>query len=376
MTESIFPRARSCCPSCVDGLGFAAGGVAQGAALGAKAGSIVPGVGNVVGAVIGAVVSVLGSLLKKKKPVRPTGQQVADCQALLKEYETFIALNPPPAGRTLGLQQLKDLHWCIQALNGAHYTGTKDPRWFDGSFVFNEDLARQTVKAVFNTPVGGTVTVVPTPWKDPKGRLIQSAGFSFVNGPFISLRDLNDRYFAPAVIRVCQDTAGKGAPGCPDYYNLPVSKRLLLDLLDYAASVELPQVVLPEEPPPAATIPVPAASVPANITPPAIVAPPAAASPTPESLSAGIRQIVDSLVATPAGQQMTQQQLVDAASATSLQWLRSQQVPTGTPQAQQAVAATVAAQVESKRDWLVPVGLTAAGFGALYLLFGRRRKRA
>lgn len=357
MHDRVFPR--------IDGLGFAAGGAVQGASFGSKAGTIIPGVGNVIGAIAGAII---GGLLGKKKPVRPSGAQVAQCQDLLKQYEEFIATNPAPVGRALGYAQLKDLYWCIQAIYAGHYLGTKDPRWFDGGFILNEDIARQTVKAVFNTPVGAQLTIKPTDWKDPKGRIIRSSGLTFTNPPFISLQDLNDKYFMPVVVKVCQDTAGKGAPGCPDYYNLPVMKHLMLDLLDYAASVELPQVVLPTEPPPGApstvklpdpaATPVPAAVAPSIPNPPAL--PP---QPTNKDVQVAVQDIVKNLQQNSSG--LTPEQVADIANKTALQWLQSQGVKSSAPEVKEVVATTAQQAAAGQSSmWLVGIA-AAAGLFAL-----------
>lgn len=224
----------------VNGLGSTeqTQGAAAGATTGAKVGSIVPGIGTVIGAAIGAVV---GWLSTKKKPVRATAQQVADCRALVAEYMNF-ARQSPSQPIPLDRQQLIDLNWCAQALYGSD-VGLRDPRWFNPGFTDGLiPMARLAVKKIYETPVGKNVDLPEFSFKDPKGRVLKFKGFSFVNPQFTDLKTFTDNYFSKAAISFCENTAGKGAGGCPKLYGHEEWKRLLYDLLAWAAREELPNI--------------------------------------------------------------------------------------------------------------------------------------
>lgn len=213
-------------------------GAAQTAALGAKAGSIVPGVGTVIGAVVGAVV---GWLAFKKKPPRPTAQEIADCKTLLSDYMGFAA-QMPTQPIPLDQEQLRQLNWCMDAVYGSKI-GLRDPRYFDpdvaGTFI---PMARQTVRKIYETPVGQTVNLGEISFSF-RGQTFKFKGYSFVNPTFTNLKTFCDQYFIPMAVQMCKETAGKGAGGCEDYYGqLPEFRRWLYDLLAWAARSELPNI--------------------------------------------------------------------------------------------------------------------------------------
>jgi len=218
-----------------------ASAAASGAAAGAKAGSIVPGIGTVIGAVVGAVV---GWLSAKKKPVRATAEEVAQCRALLSEYMQY-ANESPNAPIPLDKDKLRQLNWCMDAIYGGHYIGVKDPRWFDpdveGVFI---PAARAVVKKIYETPVGQPVNIEAISFKDPKGRNIAFKGYTFVNPVFTNLKTFSAQVFQPMMVQMCKETAGKGAPGCDDYYGgaVPEFTRWLYDLLAWAAREQLPNI--------------------------------------------------------------------------------------------------------------------------------------
>lgn len=211
----------------------------QYAALGAKAGSIIPVVGTVIGAVVGAVV---GWLATKKKPVRASREQVAQCKAFLNEYMGYAA-QMPTQPIPLDREQLRQLDWCLDAIYGSKI-GLRDPRWFDpdveGMLI---PIAKSVVRKIYETPVGQTVNLDAVSFKDPKGRTIKFGGYSFVNQPFTNLKSFCDQFFIPMMVQLCKETAGKGAGGCQAYYGeVPEFKRFLFDLLGWAARTELPNI--------------------------------------------------------------------------------------------------------------------------------------
>lgn len=208
------------------------------AATGAKVGSIIPGIGTVIGAVVGAVVGWLGA---KRPPPRPSAQQIAECKSLLSEYMGYAG-QMPDKPIPLEKEQLRQLNWCMDAIYGGK-VGLKDPRFFDpdfeGTFV---PMARAVVKAIYETPVGGTVNLAAIAFKF-KGQTFATKGYSFVNPQFTNLKTFCDQYFIPMAVQMCKETAGKGAGGCQSYYGeTPEFRRWLYDLLGWAARTELPNI--------------------------------------------------------------------------------------------------------------------------------------
>lgn len=209
-------------------------GAASGAAAGAKAGSIVPGIGTVIGAVVGAVV---GWLSAKPKPVRATAEQIAQCGTLATEYLGY-ASQSPSAPLPMELPQIKDLTWCGAAIHGG-MVKLKDPRFFTSGFDERVAICRQIVRKVYETKVGETVEISGLSFKDAKGKKIALPGISFVNQPFMSILDLTSRILVPLEIKNCEPW-GKGA--CTAYFDIPLIRRTLFDLLGYAARTELPNI--------------------------------------------------------------------------------------------------------------------------------------
>jgi hypothetical protein len=166
------------------------------------------------------------------------------CNALLAEYTT-MAGQSPSAPIPLDKQQLTDINWCLDAVYGGKYVGVKDPRWFapdvDGMFI---PIGKSVVRKIYETPVGQVVNIEAISFKDPKGRTISFKGFSFVNPVFTDLKTFVAQYFAPMAVKMCENTAGKGAPGCQAYYGgqVPEFTRWLYDLLAYCARTELPNI--------------------------------------------------------------------------------------------------------------------------------------
>lgn len=224
----------------VSGLGAAeqAQGAASMAAAGAKVGSIVPGIGTVIGAVVGAVA---GWIMGKSKPVRPSAAERAQCKAMLTEYNS-IAAQSPNAPIPMEWSQLLDLNWCVQATYGPDI-GLRDPRWFNPGFQDGlRPMALDIVKKIYETPVGATVNLEAFTFKDPKGRTLSFKGFSFVNPVFTDLKSFTDQYWIKAGISFCENTAGKGAKGCVTEYSHPEFRRLMYDLLAWAARTTLPNI--------------------------------------------------------------------------------------------------------------------------------------
>lgn len=190
----------------------------------ASIGSIVPGIGTVIGAVVGLVA---GWLMGKKKPVRASKQQVADCKKLLAEYEQMI-LAMPDEPIPMDRKQLEELHWCIQAVYG-HQWGTKDPRWFNVGYVQFLDIAKSVVRQVYETPVGAQVVVPQKDFKDPKGRKLNIPGFEFKNPVFTSTRNLARDYMGTFYRHAAQGPAN-------------LVQRLIWDSVAWAAREALPNI--------------------------------------------------------------------------------------------------------------------------------------
>lgn len=215
-----------------------ASGAASGAAAGAKVGSIVPGIGTIIGAVVGAIV---GWLAAKPKPVRATAAQVAQCKSMLTEYMS-IASQSPNAPLPMEWTQLLDMNWCYQAIYGAEIK-LKDPRWFNPGFESGlRVMAIEIVKKIYETPVGGTVNLDAVSFKDPKGRKIAFGSYSFVNPVFTDLKTFSANYFEKIDLAFCQATASGGSGGCAAQRAHPEWKRLLYDLLAWAARTTLPNI--------------------------------------------------------------------------------------------------------------------------------------
>jgi len=120
----------------------------------------------------------------------------------------------------------------------------------------------------------------------------------------------------------------------------------------------------------------PVQATPSTVAPPAIAVP-APLPPGPASIidvQAAVRDIMNSIISSPAAANLTQQQIADAVSATAFKWLQGPGVPTNNATVQTAVSTEVK-RFDWQR-WAVPAGITAvAGIGA-YFLFRRRRGRS
>lgn len=222
--------------------GFSAAEQAQGAAsmaaAGAKVGSIVPGIGTVIGAVVGAVA---GWIMGKSKPVRPSAAERAKCNAMMIEYNS-VAAQSPNAPLPMDWPQLLDLNWCFAATYGADI-GLRDPRWFNPGFESGtRQIAIDIVKKIYETPVGAVVNIDAITFKDPKGRTLNFKGFSFTNPVFTDLKAFSAQYFERMELQFCQNTGGKGAGGCATFVGRAERKRLLYDLLAWAARTTLPNI--------------------------------------------------------------------------------------------------------------------------------------
>lgn len=379
------------------------------AATGAKVGSIIPGVGTVIGAVVGAVVGWLGA---KPKPVRPTAQQVAECKTLLSEYMGY-ARQMPNEPLPMDMKMLKEINWCENAVYGG-LMGLRDPRYFGiGIDTVLAPTAIALVKAVYNTPIGGTVNLGALSFKDPKGRTVKFSGYSFTNPQFISIKDLSDKYWLPALISMCKETAGKGAGGCEPYHVKEETKRWAYDFLAWAAREALPNISeadLKAASAVAATVPNTAASTvvqaveqiigrtvqsgetaalltpattpptppPATTTPPPVkipTTPPASTLPTvstPPSPSTGTNGDIATLISQMIAQGASQTDAFNSA-VTALQ----QQGQPVTAVEKQAIATEVqAASVPWFRQPMVITGGVVAAFALFFLIRPVRRRRA
>lgn len=198
--------------------------------------AILPGVGTVFGAVVGAVVGWVG----QKKPVRASAEQVQQCQQLLSEYMGY-ARQMPTQPIPLDQTQLGQMHWCINAVHGSRVK-LKDPRYFNAGFDNGIiPMARALVQAVYNTPVGQEVRLDAVTFKDPKGRSVSYPQYNFINKQFISIAELADRVFYPLWVKTCE-VGRKDPQVCDPYFQTPELKRLVYDVLGWAAREMLPNI--------------------------------------------------------------------------------------------------------------------------------------
>lgn len=223
----------------LNGLGDAqASGAVTGAATGAKVGSIIPVVGTVIGAAIGAVA---GWVMSRAKPVRASAAQIGECRQTLVEYMS-IAAQSPNAPLPMDWPQILDLNWCFQAVYGAE-TGSKDPRFFNGGFEnLMRPLALEVVKKIYETPVGGTVNLDALNTKDIKGKPMRFTGMSFVNPTFTDLKNVATNVMTPIDIQTCKENTGKYQGGCDSKHGRVEMRRLMYDLLGWAARTTLPNI--------------------------------------------------------------------------------------------------------------------------------------
>jgi hypothetical protein len=341
---------------------------AQSSATLAKVGSAIwPGVGTVIGAVVGAVVGWLGS---KKPPVRPSPQQIAECKARISDYMNFAAEMPDQA-IPLDKAQLLELHWCLQAIYGGHYIGVKDYRWFNpGVEAALIPAAQQLVRKIYETPVGQQVAIDTITFKDPKGRTLSFKGFSFTNPQFTNLKTFTEQVWLPMAVQYCENTAGKGAPGCAEYYRTPEFRRWLYDVIGWAARTELPNIseadlaaasqvatqvgssakdvvtaveqiigrsVQREE---TAALLTPPGTAPPSTAPP-IATPTLPPNATGADIQAAITQLTTQLMQSQAAQSMTQQQVIAAATTAAQQWLSTQGIKAPPAAVEETTKATV-----------------------------------
>lgn len=360
------------CQACgLDGLSDAAqaSSAVSYAAMGAKVGSIVPGIGTAIGAVVGLVA---GALLGKKKPVRPSAADVAQCNTILQEYEAVIAQSQGlPAGSALGEGNLKSVFICYEMTRAGT---TKDPRFLDGNWQVARDMTIEAVKKAFTTPAGTQVRLSTEGRKDVQGKAFRPFTVTYVNTEANTLASIADKV-KQVIIGSCENYH-KGLM-CHDGWDTPMFSKLCLDMVEWAAATFLPQVEIPKEstapipqlPQPSApapaptqpttTVPVPAAAVPPNVAPPALTVPTLPPNATPADIQAAIAQLTSQFMQTQQAQAMTAQQATNAATAAAMQWLQSQ----GLRPPPAAVADTAAAAVQAGTSnaplW---IGLAAAAF--------------
>lgn len=217
-----------------------AGGAASMAASGAKLGTmILPGIGTVIGAVVGAVVGWLGG--KKRNPYLVTADQIKQCNGVISEYMGFAAQMPEQA-IPLDFQQLKDIAWCSVAVHGGQF-GWKDTRFFAHPVEpILWPLAKQMVRKIYETPIGATIQLDEFSFKDPKGRTIRLKSQSFVNTQFVSIKDVAEKYFFPAMMEQCLAMPNQKPAHCDGFHAFADVRRWAFDFLALAARTELPNI--------------------------------------------------------------------------------------------------------------------------------------
>jgi hypothetical protein len=379
-------------------------GAASTAASFAKVGTAIwPGIGTAIGVIVGAVV---GWLSAKKKPVRASSQQVAQCKAMLDEYMSMAAQIPNDV-MPLDMEMLRQLLWCLHAVYGAEVK-LRDPRFFlSGHEGASFAMAKRIVLSVYETPVNQVVKLASIPWKDPKGRTITSPGFEFINKQFTSVKELATRTLQQFEVDQCQPWAGAA---CAGYWARAVASRLVYDMLGYFALKELPNiseadlsaassvaatmpgtsakdvvsavesilqrnvergetaqtlapvvVTPPSTAPPTTTVPVPADALPPQVTPPAVSAPTLPPNASAADIQAALMQLTRQLMQSQAAQSLTQQQAITAAQATAQQWLNAQGV-TAPAAAIDATAKAAVTQAGSNAPLWLGLAAAAAAF--------------
>lgn len=331
------------------------------AAMGAKVGSIVPGIGNVVGAVVGAL---YGAILGKKKPVRPSAEQISQCNQVLSEYEALMAQYPSvPLGAAMGEGNLKSVYVCFEMVR----TGTtKDPRFLDGNWQLARDMAIEAVKKTFAAPAGTEVVLSTAGRRDIKGKAFRHVEVRWINTEANSLQSIGAK-----LQRFIEDVClAYQKPGLCGRWGDDLFGRLAVDIVDWAAATYLPQVEIPKEPPsapaaspvapaapPPPSVPVPAAAVPPNVAPPAVSAPTLPPNASPDQIQHAISQLTQMFMQTQQAQMMSASQAQAAAQAAAQQWLASQ----GLQAPPAAVAQTTQAAVsQASGNTSLYLGLAAA----------------
>jgi hypothetical protein len=366
---------------CMKLSGFGNGAQVQSAAsyaaMGAKAGSIVPGVGNIIGGAIGAVA---GAILGKKKPVRPSAEQMSQCNQVMNEYESAIAqFGPKPIGMALGEGNLKSVFICFEMVRAGT---TKDPRFLDGNWQLARDAAIEAVKKVFSAPPGTQVTLSTAGRKDIKGKAFRPASVTWTNTETNTL-DLVAQKVWQFFNAGC--LAYNKASVCSGIQDTALYRKMVLDLVDWAAGTYIPQVQVPRDPaavaaeqaatappaPPPVAIPTPVAPVPvtaplAPVQPlPPPIAPFAPGAPTP---TVPVDQ-TGNLIASLLQQGATAQETFTAA----LRSLQSQGVQ-ATPQVQADVASLVKSGGKDNTN-LIVAGVAGAGLIAVALIVMKKKGR-
>lgn len=247
-----------------NGLGNAARATsaAQYAGLGAKVGSIVPGIGNIVGGVVGAIA---GAILGKKKPVRPSAEQIAQCNQVVNEYESAIAkYGDLPIGAALGEGNLKAVFVCFEMVR---LGTTPDPRFLDGNWQLARDVAIEAVKKAFAAPPGTRVSLTTVGRRDIAGKAFRPFTLNYTNSEANTLESIA-RKTVEFHIGSCANYNARAR--CEEIFAMPYLRHAVVDLVDWAASTYVPQVEVPRELPPVAPPPPTVVRPP----PPTVVRPP------------------------------------------------------------------------------------------------------
>jgi hypothetical protein len=346
---------------CASGLGDSAqiASSASYAATGAKLGTaIVPGIGTVVGAVIGVVV---GALLGKKKPVRPTAQDVAQCNTVLQEYESISAQSQgKPVGSALGEGNLKSVFVCYEMVKAGT---TKDPRFLDGNWQVARDVTIEAVRKAFDAPPGTQVTLSTVGRKDIKGKAFRPFTVTYVNSDVNTLASIADKV-KQLIVGSCENYH-KGSM-CTDGWDTPMFSKWCLDAVEWAATTFLPQIEIPKDiAAPIPQLPQPVQPLPAPISTPPTTAPVPVALPTlppnasQADIQAAVAAVAQQFMQTQQAQAMTSQQAANAATAAAMQWLQSQGVKASPAAVADTAQATVAKAGSNAPLW---IGAAAALF--------------
>lgn len=362
---------------------------AQYASLGAKAGSVVPGIGTVIGGAVGAI---YGAIKGKKKPVRPTSQDKANCTRIVSEYEALIAPYPnQPIGGALPEESIKAVWMCYEMVV---LGTTKDPRYLEGNWLVAKDAAIEAVTKTFTTPAGTDITLSTEGRRDRDGKLFRPAKVSWANGEANTMSLIGSKvqqYFMAGCL------AYNKAPTCDAIHNRATFKHLIMDLVAWAAATQIPQVEIPPDPdtalpgaptapaaPPApvvavSTAPFPVLTVPAptQLQPvPAVPTPqlPGSVSPVPAApgapagayelqLAAQLQPMINQLLAQGADQKYAFTSAISSLAQRGIE-------PTAAVQS--AVADAVSGSSSGMNPWI----LVGGGLAAAVLIFALAGKRA
>lgn len=357
---------------------------AQYASLGAKVGSVVPGVGTIIGGAVGAI---YGAIKGKKKPTRPSKQDKANCQQVIRDYESLIAPYPNQAiGGALPEESMKAVWMCHEMVVAGT---TPNPLYLEGNWLVAKDAAVEAVQKTYRAPAGTEIKLTTEGRRDRAGKLFRPVTVTWLNGEANTMN---------AIAAKLMEYFNKG---CLSYHKAAVCdranggatwKHMVLDLVAWAAATQIPQVEIPASPdaalPSAAPAATPQPVVAVNPAPPPILTVPPPTAPPVPGASAPLPGAVSPVPAPPGAPPGA----YEAALAAQLQPMIAQLMAQGADQkyaftaalsslAQRGIEPTAAVQtavadkvqsIGGLNPWVVAGGGLATAI-LIFALSGRRR---